>query len=390
MEISTYCAYTDGINIWLPSEDLNALFYYKLEGVESAVYLHSFKESKNFNAWKIGNVLRFEESLFFFSRYAYEVWIFNLFTQKMEKVKYYSGGRCFVPDVVQVGNEAWVMTRSFMTPIIVFNLSTWHSEEVGWGEKEGVSDEYAFIYACEENSQIYFTTRTPRNIHLCKIDCRSRKIQYKKLYNINFINCLTVYEESIYALVLDSNNKAALKRYKVWDMSEENSIKMEKIDANWIDAKMFYFRMFRFQNYIIVLPGFAQNIVIYDISTKEESNIFLPDELFYRYKNTSKPYFSKSSVLGEKLYLYSPYGKYLWIVNLNSFEFKLKRIYCKEDNFWKKYAESQAGISDLMVESVHLSIGDYFNYIVNIENISDKNREPGCGKLIYDLAHKLK
>ena len=70
MEISTFGAYTDGINIWLPSADINALFHQTLTGFEEAKYLCSFEGIESSNAWKIGNVLCFEKKLFFFSPYA--------------------------------------------------------------------------------------------------------------------------------------------------------------------------------------------------------------------------------------------------------------------------------------------------------------------------------
>lgn len=73
MEISTYGAYTDGTNIWLPSANINALFKKKLTDSQEAEYLCSFEGDENPNAWKIGNVLCFENKLYFFSQYAYVV-----------------------------------------------------------------------------------------------------------------------------------------------------------------------------------------------------------------------------------------------------------------------------------------------------------------------------
>ena len=386
MEISTYGAYTDGTNIWLSSANINALFHQKLTDSEEAKYLCSFEGAENPNAWKIGNVLYFDNMLYFFSQYAYEVWIYDLHTQKMTEVKYYERKSCFIPDVVQVGNEAWVMPRGFDTPIIIFNLSTWRSRYLNLKRDAYVSDENSFIYSWVENSVIYFATRTCGNIHVCKLNCANQEIQYKRVEYAKYINCLTVYAGNLYVLVLDDENRPVLKRYKADYLTEEESIALSKINSLWNDTTMFYFRMLSFEKYIIMLPGCAEEVVVYNTETKMEHSIPLPSNFLNSCKKRNMSYFSKVNVVGNHLYFFPYAGRHLLIFDMQNFTFDLKGLVCDEEEVWRKYRGRRRTTEEIIEESVHLNLHNYLRYVSgNVDDIHSK-ADFGCGNHIYDIV----
>lgn len=385
MEISTYGAYTDGTNIWLPSANINALFKKKLTDSQEAEYLCSFEGDENPNAWKIGNVLCFENKLYFFSQYAYVVWIFDLHTLEMKKVKYHDRKSCFIPDIAQVGNEAWVMPRGFDDPIIIFDLLTWQSEHLKLDKGENVSDEFSFTYSWEEKRVLYFATRACGNIHVGKLNCTNRKIQYKNIIKVKYVNCLTVQKGILYVLALDDENKAVLKKYKTDCMTEEESMVLSKINSLWNDATMFYFRMMSFEKYIIMLPGHAQEVVIYNTETKKESSIPLPSEFLHSCKKGDMSYFNKVNMVGNRLYFFPYAGRCLLVFDLQNFKFEQKEIICNEENVWRKYGERRK-TGEAMEESAHVAVYNYLNYVLS--NTEDMHRKAGfgCGNRIYDIV----
>ncbi len=386
MEISTFGAYTDGINIWLPSADINALFHQTLTGFEEAKYLCSFEGIESSNAWKIGNVLCFEKKLFFFSQYSYVVWIFDLYTQKMKKVKYYERKSCFIPDIVQVGNDAWIMPRSFDSPVIIFNLSTGRSEQLKLENGNNVSDKFSFTYSCEDGQAVYFATRTCGNIHICKINCVNREVQYKSLNKIKYVNCLTVQDGNLYILALNNESKPVLIKYNTDRMTEERDIELSRISPLWNDATMFYFRMLSFKNSLIMLPGFAEEIVIYNTESKQESSISLPGDFLHGCKKRNMSFFSKVNTVENYLYFFPYAGIHLLVFDMCNFKFELKKIACDEEAVWKKYGECRRKAEEMIEESVHIAIHNYLNYILS--SVEDKHEKTDLeyGTHIYDIV----
>jgi len=388
MELSVYGAYTNGVGIWLPCENINVLFYQSLIESKGAKYLCSFEGGKTSSSWKIGNVIYFNDTIFFFSLYAYEVWILENDSLKMHKVSYYSGGNCFVPDIVKVDNEAWVMPRSINDPIIIFNLMTWQSEKVDLKKQSDIDDEYFLTKSCVNKGEIFFATRICGKIYICRIDCKSRNVQYEKIPNIKFVYCLATHGGTVYVLALDNNGNAFLKQYNLSDMSEECSADLKNFDPIWKNGHAFYSWMVICKNNVIIVPCLTERILIYELDKCKEINIFLPEKAIYRSKDKWETYFCKVSLLGKYLYLYPSYGKYLLILNLINMEFEIQEIFCQEEEFWSKYAEKVNSSKGIIEETVHISILEYIGYIKNEMKKNSRDIESSAGRSIYNIVCK--
>ncbi len=387
MEISTYGAYTDGKGIWLPSNNINALFYQSLTEQKGAEYLCSFEGGEFSDAWRIGNVFRFKDQLFFFSLCSYEVWILDLQTQKMRKLNYYLKKRCYTPNIIKVQNQAWVIARSFQEPIIIFDFATEKIEVVKWRNTDHISDENSFTGACEDHGYLYFASRFCENIHIFKLSCNNGNIQCKKLNHVKYINCLTVYRENIYAFVMDDCGRPVWKRYLKQNLIEEGTIELKQHIPTWKQVSMFYFQMICFHNMILLLPSLAENIIIYHIDTQKEESLSLPAEFLYRHREKGESLFCKTEIIGECLYLYPLYGRHLLILNLISLDFEMKEIFYKNSNFWNEYARK--GIASIETgETVHVSLTDYMDYIENLPYIARIGTSDSCGKNIFDRISK--
>ncbi len=308
-------AYTDGIEFWLPSREINALFYMDTESNQMK-FLTDFPHCQKPGAWEIADGIAYKNKILFFSKRAYQVWVFDTQTKEIRDYIYCNNKVDIITNIKKVGEEIWIFSNSFKIPILCLDLLTRNILTVNWEEyTEKNSDESSFTKAVKQGEKLYFATRKTNQIYLCIIHCTQKKITYKKIVTLHSINCLQVKDNKLWLLGKNHYYQTVLQRYDIDAWEQETEIEMKEAKKIGERILLNYFQMVVFENKIFLLPACAKTIIVYDMVTGEERKLQYPSAFDHSNFDREEIIFGQAKQIEEQLYLY-PYctGQ---ILNLN-------------------------------------------------------------------------
>ena len=381
--ILVYGAYTDGISCWLPARELNALFYMDLSK-RHIKYIDLFRNDDNEKAQNIIKVIAFEKEFFFFQRYAYTVWILNTCTNKMEKCVY-GRNTVILTNVERVADEAWIFSDSFNEPIVCFDLKNKKCTILNWEpEKYKDSDTVSFTRLVEDCGKFYLSTRKKDEINVCIIDYIKRKVSYRHIETLCYINCLEVNGNKIWLCGKNCYGKTVLQVYNLekWGMEEEaelSELEMEEL------ATVKYFRMILFENKIFFIPSIARKFVVYDVLTGTEKVLQYPDNFCYPKDENDKNIFTQIERVGEKIYLYPSLAEQILILDMRKLVFEAVDVVCEKTEYDKAYKNLFTKCKMPLYESGKIGI-DTLIMAVKRNKVEDELQkfQGECGNSIYN------
>lgn len=387
VSISAYGAFTDGEEIWIPSNEYNALFYMKI-GDQKAKYILKFENLVNDEAWKIGKVISYKEELFFFSRYAYEIWILDKNSLELKSITFSDGGHQPSSNVSVYNNEAWIFPSTLEMPIIIFDLSEKKViKEVSWGNyaDNQISEQSYILRSVVYADSIYTATREKNNIHICKIDCNTKSIAFYKVEEAEFISCISVEKDGVWLFIKSQEGKAILECY---DLSFNRKIYSKEVKnaGIWPDGvQLPYFKTVHYKEWIILIPALAQELVACNRNTQEERLLLHSESDLSPRSEKAGAMFFECQRINNKVYLYPLRKDGMLELELEQLSLKKVDVSCSYDDYMISSIQS----SNILMESSSLKLENLCSFLKTQDatKVEHQNRTD-YGERIYENLTK--
>lgn len=277
MKLTCYGAYTNGEEFWLPSKEINALYYMNLANGNTQ-YIGAFPNYLNDMAWKIRKVIEYQNELYFFSIGAYQVWKLNKITGKIDEYTYSTQQAGLITNVEVIQKEAWVIPNSFSSPIICFDLQEKRGYPLQWDNETYLDwGTGSFTRTARMGDHLYFATRNKNDIHLCILDCGHKKISFRDLDTLCRINCIGIKDNRLAIFGENRRKQGVLQIYDIHTMQmiEERELSLaEKLMGK---SEMKYFSLIFSADNIMLVPAWAGKVIVYNFNTKAEEYIDYPN-----------------------------------------------------------------------------------------------------------------
>lgn len=374
MSIVTTGALTeDGTKFWLSSCEFNGLFYMDLRQGHTVTYKDAFHDYIENNAWMIRKVISFENKLYFFSRFSYEMWIMDCDKGSLQHDTYYNGMTAMVDDVVVWHEKACIISRMPLT-ILLMDLTNRTTTRL-YCEKDFELKDNVCAFAAQKDEKIFVITRLENQAYLGIVDCEKQIASFSKLEQLSFAKCVGVIGESVFVLGVAKNNVPTLLKYDLFgkQLLESHELTVIKLEAS---TKIEYTQCVSYNNKLFFIPGVADKFALFDLKTNSESTIEFPEII----QNQNKLIFFDSQQMQNVLFLF-PYGfEKILKIDLQNFEMETIEIVIPREEYRKAIAEyiQERGV---IGESSDIKLDDFWRVIHrdNFLGLSDKS----CGKEIY-------
>lgn len=312
MRVSSWGAAIDGDNnIWMPVTGTECVI--KRDGTGN-VSLAGKLDSDKYAGGCILKSFCIDDEVFFFSRFAYEMWILNKISMKVKHITYCESEFKDVADVVIDGRNAWVFTASFSCPLLKVNLDDFSCRAIPWF-KTPYEDSAAFTRAQKDGTVIYTATRKTDDVYLCEVNTEKEYVRFEKK-NVRMINCLFVGRDNCWALALNKKEQTVLQKYEKGfkNLKEEYILNdMEPVDEI---GRLYYFNLFVYGELAYFIPSAARKIYIYNLRTQFGHFLDYPSALTRSKAYADELTFADTQYIGDVLYLFPHYFNQVIKLNL--------------------------------------------------------------------------
>lgn len=266
----------DNTKYWLPSIHGNGVFFCDTDKSDEFSYIGAFEDYQEDNSWKIQKVISHNEKIYFFSKYAYEMWVLDEKTNKIKHYIYCDEEVNMISSIVNISNMVWIFPQNLKYPIKHMDLDSYDNDSLKFDIPSDISDS-AITKVVKNGNKIFFATRKESNIYLVEMVCEKNEIKFSTIPELVFINCLGVVGKNVYLLGVDKEQRTILLKYDINKSEVVEKIHLSKVKLK-LGLLMDYSLMVIFKNRIFFIPCMKQNIICYDIDTGTEEVLDYPED----------------------------------------------------------------------------------------------------------------
>lgn len=355
MGVSTFTAlHVENEGFWIPSSDINGLFF--LNNENKLEYKCSFFGGESVSSWEICKVIKDKESLYAFSRRSFEYWKYDVKYNRVERQKYYSGKTGLLSNVEYVNNRVWIIPCDYNCPILNIDLQNREVIEIPYTFDISLGSS-GITRTCIYKDKIYWLNRKEKNIYIFSLDCRNNSLKYNAFEDAQFVNCIDVYEDKLCILyyskdaqsilcLMDINNYEILERINLTD-----TIKLPENDS------LRYFKILYRNNKCFLFPVADENIKIIYENTIEDIHA----EEVNRNVQSAGIYNNDIQVEENKVFIYSPGGDSIKVLNLDSEEINEEKIIVQ--TAYNDALKCQDYGNFIIKENKNINMNDYIKMI---------------------------
>ena len=306
MYINVYTGlYEKGIGYWVALRNIGTIFLIDESG--NSRYIGLLKDGNKNLSNDIGKVYASKESVYFFSRVSYELWIMNKFDYSLNHYEYYDAkdkNGLMISNVEVIEDEAWIFSNKFTVPIVKLDLNNELKVSTLEWNVDPKLGESSITRTDVHNSKISFMNRREKEIYFFDVDCQKQKLSYRILEDLSYINCFTQDSQYIYYL----GKKKDCKTYI--GIIGKDTWKREEIDVtNDIcladSIYMKYFKMIKYKDYLYMVSTDSNELVEFNVNDKCVKWI-KGDDYCDKNSEPGKPLLNDVQITNEKMFIYSP------------------------------------------------------------------------------------
>lgn len=385
MKLTCYGAYTNGEEFWIPSKEINALYYMNIVDGNTR-YIGTFPNYFNDAAWKIRKVIEYQNELFFFSINAYQVWKLNKASGQIDEYTYstYPVGQITNVEVIQ--QEAWVIPNNFSSPIICFDLQEKKGYPLQWDNEIYLEwGTGSVTRIAREKNCLYFATRNIDDIHLCILDCDQKTISFKDLDTLCRINCIGIKGKKLAVFGENKQKQGVLQIYDLHTMQmleEQELLLAEKLMEK---GDMKYFSLIFSANNIILVPAWARKVITYNLDTKTEKYIEYPDEFRSALGTKKEVKFYETMEHGSKVYFMPYLIPQILVLDTEKVCFDVWNTEVEKEEFRRAYQNIYSSGWMRLEESKNLTLNTFCTMIESADSHNCNNVSDNMGSSIYRI-----
>lgn len=357
MNINTYNAcYEIDKGWWIPIRNMGTVFFVDKYG--KSTYIGLLSEGKKDFSSDIAKVFALKDIVFFFSRVAYEVWVYDKKTEKITYYKYYNRDVDMISNVEFINGKAWIFPNNFSLPIIAISLDQNMCVDVVEWNIEKKLGENSITRTVIIDYFIYFMNRVQGNIYIIELNTLSNQMRRKKIQNAEYANCLTVDNENIYLLY---RNIDGLSNIEIIDrnFSTERYIDVSNFICLSNSVAIDYFKMIITGELILMFSSKQGEIVSINLKTGEHI-IYVNEDINSFSSEPGAPLINDIQVLNENIYIFSPVlGD---VYEFNIFERKIHKAQIDiEDNVFGQGVYDLLKQKKIIKENRQIELANYLS-----------------------------
>ena len=358
MELSRISgAYIENNFIWLPTTEVNGLFFGELtqNGVECKRICAFECHSQSPEYFKIRKVIDIGDEIILFSIVGGHSWRVNKATKSVKYEQYMKELRNVVVDVVQYDDYVLIIPGNFSDEIIKYFLKSGKVELLDWGVSE-LGEECGTIITRVhyDNGFLYWCTRKRNQIILFVLDGKNMIIKHHSLEKLEYVSCVSSIDDML--LVVGKGREKEETTLFFFDkvtfryLTNSSLQLAEKMDNSDIN----YLRAMTKKGKILLIPYKARNIILIDEENNCEKVINIPGVC-----SEENVYFSDVQMTDNYIYMFPLEAPY--IVRVDISDFSVATIGLSVDKFDYVTSYLLPGIVSEKIQYVSLS--DFIEYI---------------------------
>lgn len=307
--ISTYGGYYEkGKGWWVPSSEMNALFF--VGENTSSRYVHSFDSKEERQKEVISKTLLCENKLYFFSRHGYEFWTLEKNTEEFEyrKIRDYKGN--IITNVEIVGDSIWMFPDSFDESIVKYNIKEKTYMDIDWNCDVKLGS-FSITRTTISGDSIIFTNRLGKDIHLFKLNAFTNRIDNQNLPQVDYINCIAADSDNVWMLY---------KRNESTYIGNTDPVNKKEFDVSEIvtlknSPSISYFKMIDAGHELLVFSSIYNELIRFNKYDGKCCRIELYEGII---SNDKEPRQNEIQMVDDEIIIYSPSSCVSNIINMST------------------------------------------------------------------------
>lgn len=353
MNINTYNAYysyEDGW--WIPVRNLGAIFHIDSDGKNEFIGILRGGE-KHFSS-DIGKIISINEKVYFFSRVAYELWIYDKTQKRIDYHKYFDDDVEMISNVEIIKGNVWIFPNTIKKPVIVMDINDVNKcdlidLEIGEDLSESITR------TCVYKDSIYFMNRTKNNVHIFEINTDTRSIKNRKIKNASYVNCITV-SDAFYFLFRNTDGESRLGiTSKGFIDDEVTELPIDIQLPNNVSIE--YFKMLYIDDSLFAISSNHGEIIEINPKTGSVKRYYNDDIRGYK-TEPGAPVMNDIQVVNGNMYMFSPILGAIYVFSLVNKMFIKSSITINDIEF----AQSVKGFledNNIIIENKQILLKDF-------------------------------
>lgn len=362
----------NGTTFWLPSSEVNALFRLELNQGYNATLVGLFHDCVNARAWIIKKVISWENKLFFFSLFSYEMWVMERNGDSIQHYTYFKGPVSMVDCVEVFQGRLYIISRTPFT-ILVIDLNSRTVTRLKW-EKDAEWKDVCCGIVAQKDDKIFSFTHRENNAYLGIIDCENQDVCFNKIDQLRFAKAIGVVGENVFVLGFSNNSSSILLKYDLSGKQVLESYELTKIKVEG-NRKVEYLKTVSYGNKLFFIPWTMGKFMVFDTESNSEMEIDCSEIALYE---SYQPH--EAQQIQNLLYLFPGSMGKIVKLDLETFESTMIDV----DVYKEEYDKALAGVMEWegkFTESYNINL-------CNLLSLSQMMKEPVSqdkfyGKEIY-------
>lgn len=259
------CLYTD-VGLFIPSIDTNILFYVDIKGENFFAMSMKIGELTDEADWQIIKLIEYNNKIYMFCKMKYKVWIFDKSSHEMTSYVYIDRVCKHISNVELHNSTAYIFHRN-ADEFVCYDFENNNVEIIEYEDaSKGLLCHSPITKTSSNGKNIFFATRTQSQIFIGNVECENKKVVFKYISELDFVNCIEVANDLVYVLGINSNQKSVLVIYDEMSYKVNEIIDMSDYIHLEYNISLNYFKLFFYNDKLIFIPVSSEReIVVYDL-----------------------------------------------------------------------------------------------------------------------------
>lgn len=355
MDIMTMGACTeDGVRFYLPSMEVNGLFMMDLLEGNQADFVGEFPDCMTENAWRIKSVICFNDKIYFFSYYAFEMWEMDKTECIPKHYAYFAGSTGLIDSVILANEKIWIVSRRPFR-ILRLDLDTKRAEQLHWGTESVLQDNICGS-SSKWGDRIYVCTRLEKEVYMGVIDAQNDSVKFRKLNELWIAKNITSWNERLYVSGISCDGAAVLMEYDIYGTALACH-RLDRIKLNK-NTEIDYLRILVHGHKVFFIPGVVDEFMIYDLKNSSEKSIV--DLKMPGLIEGTLPFLDIQK-MGNHVYLFPGLFRKIVKLNLDTLQIEMVDIYVRDEDYRELVAYSSGQI---YLENVNMNLKRFLEWMV--------------------------